>query len=317
MPDKVVLVTGASGFIGRQVLHPLIKLGYKVHGVFHKQHPDVPDVQWHACNLLDTPDTNTLLASTRPSHLLHTAWYTEHGKYWTAPENTAWLDASTHLFERFIAQGGQRILGVGRCAEYDWQRQDKTPWKETDPCWPLTPYGQAKLALLQRLAAMPVSSYAWARVFMLFGPDEKPQRLVSSVVRAALADGPVLCTEGSQVRDFIDTGFCGEALAAVLHSGVTGPINIGSGDVMSIADLVKLVCELCNYTGEIKFGAIVMNKNEPAFLAPDLTRLHNEVKFAQQQDIRHALSKIIAAQQEPLKSLTALHDKAKSEASDR
>ena len=296
MSDKVVLVTGANGFIGQHVLQPLIDLGYQIHGVSRNGAPDMPQVQWHACNLLDTAATSALLSSVRPTHLLHVAWYTEHGKYWTAQENTAWLDASTHLFEKFTEQGGQRILGVGSCAEYDWQRQDKVPWKETDPWRPLTLYGQTKLALLQKLATLPVRSYAWARLFMLFGPDEKPQRLVSSVIHTARAGGPVLCTEGSQIRDFMDTRLCGVALAAVLHSGVTGPVNIGSGDAMPVADLVKLVCELCNYSGEIKFGAIPMNKNEPCFIVPDLSRLRNEVKFAQRQDIRYALSEVIASQ---------------------
>jgi UDP-glucuronate decarboxylase len=292
MPAKTVLVTGASGFIGRQTLQPLIDLGYKVHAV--SRHPlDIADVQWHSCDLLETATTKSLLEKIRPSHLLHSAWYAEHGKFWMAPENAAWLEASTYLFKKFISCGGQRILGVGTCAEYDWQREGKTPWQETDPCHPHTPYGQAKLTLLNRLATLPVS-YGWARIFTLFGPHENRNRLVPYTIRTALAGENILCTEGSQIRDFIDTRVCGKALARLLESDVIGSVNIGSGETTSISNLVKKICTLCDYTGNIKFGAVAMNKNDPSFMVPDLSRLRNEAGFHTLQNTSQALTEMIA-----------------------
>ena len=298
MSFKTALVTGASGFIARQTLLPLVELGYKVHGVTRNDGLDVPRVQWHACDLLNPTEIDRLLEELRPSHLLHMAWYTEHGKFWTAPENTAWLAASTYLFERFVSYGGQRILGVGTCAEYDWQREDKVAWKETDPCHPHTLYGKAKLTLYKRLEALPVSS-AWARIFMLFGAHERPERLVPYTIERALAGEPILCTEGTQVRDFIDTRLCGRALAQLLDSNVAGPVNIGSGETTTIAELVKLICEVCAYKQNIQFGAIPMNKNDPPYIVPDLSRLRNEVRFTERQDTRQALTELVAERRKP------------------
>src|SRR3954471_24528139 len=104
MPDKTVLVTGAHDFIGKQTREPLRALGYKV----------LPST----CNLLEAAATERMLAELKPTHLLHAAWYTAYGKFWNAPENTAWLEASTFLFKKFIAHGGHRIVGIGSCAEY-------------------------------------------------------------------------------------------------------------------------------------------------------------------------------------------------------
>lgn len=282
MPDKIVLVTGAHGFIGRQTLQPLRDLGY--------------NMQPCTCDLLDAGATEKMLAELRPTHLLHTAWYTAHGKFWAAPENAAWLDASTHLFEKFIACGGRRIVGVGSCAEYDWQRAGKTPWKETDPCRPHTAYGQAKLDLQERLSRLPVSS-AWARIFLLFGPDEKPERLVPYAIQKALAGEDVLCTAGTQVRDFIDTRVCGRALARLLDSDVTGPVNIGSGETTTIGALVRLVCELCGHPESAKLDAVPMNENDPPYMVPDLSRLRHETGFTEHQDTRGALLNLVVEAQ--------------------
>jgi nucleoside-diphosphate-sugar epimerase len=296
MPNETVLVTGASGFIARQILQPLLDLGYEVHGVSHRPDTDRGlSVHWHSCNLLNALDTEDLLARVRPSHLLHAAWYVEHRKFWMAQENNAWLEASTYLFKRFIAQGGKRIVGIGTCAEYDWKRSDSKLWKETDACHPHTLYGQTKLKLQERLSRLPVS-YAWARLFNVFGLFENPQRLVPYVIQSALNREPALCSAGTQIRDFIDTTRCGRALAQTLDSDVSGIINIGGGEAphLSIADIVKHLCSECGHPDAPKFGALPMNMSEPAFMIPDISRLQHEVKFVERYNTLQTLSNLVA-----------------------
>src|ERR1700722_8394677 len=110
-----VLVTGATGFIGRQSLKPLLQRGYEVHGIsFGPQpRPAIPEVIWHEVNLLNPLATENLLAEVRPTHLLHFAWYVEHGKYLMAPENQLWVKASVSLAETFAKNGGKRFVGAG------------------------------------------------------------------------------------------------------------------------------------------------------------------------------------------------------------
>src|SRR5205823_13981481 len=58
--------------------------------------------------------------SVRPSHLLHLAWETEHGHFWTSPENLRWVEAALHLWRRLDEVSGYRAVGAGTCAEYTW-----------------------------------------------------------------------------------------------------------------------------------------------------------------------------------------------------
>ena len=85
---KKVLLTGATGFIGRHCLPLLIAQGYEVHAVYAKAAGgEHPGLQWHKANLLDPSQIYMLMEEVLPTHLLHFAWYAIPGKYWTSPEN--------------------------------------------------------------------------------------------------------------------------------------------------------------------------------------------------------------------------------------
>src|SRR3989304_8960295 len=120
---KKVLATGATGFIGRHSLPRLLESGYEVHAVGGQRPPEVPsrDIVWHRANLLEPGEIASLVGRVQPTHLLHFAWYAVPGKYWTAPENLAWVRATINLMQVFSDHGGRRAGVAGGCAEKDWE----------------------------------------------------------------------------------------------------------------------------------------------------------------------------------------------------
>jgi nucleoside-diphosphate-sugar epimerase len=115
---KNVMLTGASGFIGRHCIPLLIENGYEVHAFTSRKNAhDDQKVTWHTIDLLDPEQVHTLMKSICPSHLIHFAWYTVPGKYWSALENIQWLQASLNLVQEFSVGGGERMVGAGTCAE--------------------------------------------------------------------------------------------------------------------------------------------------------------------------------------------------------
>src|SRR5450631_482818 len=90
-----VLVTGASGFVGVPVLAELAGRGEEVHALSRRSSPsDVQGVHWHRVDLGDDSALEQLIGEIAPERLVHLAWYVEHGRFWTAPENVLWVERS-------------------------------------------------------------------------------------------------------------------------------------------------------------------------------------------------------------------------------
>ena len=279
-----VLVTGASGFIGRHALEPLVRRGFDVHAVTSRPPPaaDAPaEVTWHRADLLDARTHDALLAAAAPSDLLHLAWYAEHGRFWTSTENLRWSAATIGLVQAFAERGGRRVVGAGSCAEYRWG--DRGPCVEgVTPLEPATLYGAAKHAthtLLHAAAGELGIELAWGRVFFLYGPGEAPGRLVASIARALLAGERAPTGDGTQLRDFMHVADVAGAFAALLDSGVGGAVNIGSGEARPLRTLIEAVGAAAGRPELLDVGALAPRPGDPDELVADVARLRGEVGF--------------------------------------
>ena len=294
-----VLVTGASGFIGRNALEPLVRRGFDVHAVTSRDAApaDAPaDVHWHRADLLDANAHRDLVATAAPSDLLHLAWYAEHGRFWTSTENLRWSAATIALVQAFAEHGGRRAVAAGSCAEYRWG--DPGPCVEgVTPLEPATLYGVAKHATHALLAAAagPLGiELAWGRVFFLYGPGEAAGRLVASIVRALLAGEPAPTGDGSQVRDFMHVSDVGAAFATVLDSTVTGAVNIGSGEGRPLRDVIAAIGAAAGRQELLEIGSLPPRPGDPDELVAGVARLRDEVGFVPAIGLEEGIARTVA-----------------------
>jgi len=327
-PVGRVLVAGAGGFIGRHTLAPLLAAGYEVHAVTSRPvSGGVPvidasvgsldvappaEVRWHHAGLLAPGAAGELMSQARPSHLLHLAWNTRPGVYWTTLENLDWVAASLALLRAFGEAGGRRAVVAGTCAEYAWERsthcveEDATAGagagahargaRGVTPTRPATLYGAAKHGLhvvARAWARQSGVALAWGRVFHVYGPHEHPDRLVSGVARALLRGEEARCTHGRQVRDFLYAPELGGAFAALLRSEVTGAVNMASGEPLTIAELVQAIAAAAGRPELVRLGALAANPAEPQRLTAEVRRLREEVGWTPTAGLREGVERTV------------------------
>jgi nucleoside-diphosphate-sugar epimerase len=292
--SRRVLLTGATGFVGRHAGAALARRGFEVHAVARAPGPAAEGVAWHAADLLDGDAARRLVDRIRPTHLLHLAWYVEHGKFWHSPENLRWVAASLELVRAFRQAGGERAVLSGTCAEYEWGHGLCS--EASTPTVPATLYGACKLALhqvVEAYARQSGMSAAWGRIFLLYGPHEPPARLVASVARALLRGEPAPCSHGMQVRDFLHAADAADAFAALLDSDVRGAVNIGSGEPVALRDVVQALAARAGRPDLLRLGALPAAPGDPAALTADVSRLRGEVGWSPALSLEAGLDDVV------------------------
>ena len=294
---KRVLLTGASGFIGRHAIPFLIEKGYEVHAVYKDRNHGLKEennLYWHKCNLLNSLEQEQLLAEVKPSHLLHLAWYAIPGKYWMSLENLKWVKASSEFIVNFVKQGGIRAVVAGTSAEYDWSTGYCS--EKVTLLKPSSIYGTCKNNLhdtIQQISTKTGLSYAWGRVFYLYGPYEYPDRLVASVICSLIKDKNVTCHHGNLIRDFLHVQDAASAFVSILDSNVMGPVNIASGISVALMDVVNTIADKLNKRALVRFEVSPSTINEPGMLVADTKRLNSEVDWVPGYEIERGLEQTI------------------------
>jgi dTDP-6-deoxy-L-talose 4-dehydrogenase (NAD+) len=267
--SKIILLTGATGFVGQQVLRflrensvsvRLVVRDKKKHQIDHTDHVD--DILVTSDLFLET-DTWWRAACEGIDTVIHLAWYAEPGNYLQSPINIDCLAGTLALAKACTKSGVRRFVGVGTCFEYDLSQgylSIDTPLK------PDTPYAAAKVAAYFALSKyMEVSgiNFAWCRLFYLYGEGEDHRRLVP-YLRAKLEAGEVAnLTGGNQVRDFLNVKDAGRMIVEVALGTKQGPINVCSGSPITVRQLSEKIAAEYGRLDLLRFGTRPDNLTDP------------------------------------------------------
>ena len=276
-----VLVTGANGFIGSEVVRTLVEAGHEVVALDRpaasaERLTAVADrIERVAIDLDESPAVRALVEAARPAALIHLAWYANPVDYLVSHANLASLSATARLVEAVLAAGCRKLVLAGSCVEY--QPHDRA-LREDDPLDPGTLYGACKQAawlVTKALAASAGAELAWARVFHLHGPGEDPRRLIQWVASELRAGRPVELTDGSQVRDHLHVADVASGLVTLLAAGASGAYNVCSGEPVALKKVLQTVGEIVGRPELLRFGARPHRQGEMMFLAGDSRRLRS------------------------------------------
>lgn len=270
--SRRVLLTGGTGFVGRQVLASLLEEEVSVLPVVRNQSagklPASPKIEAPICsnNLFEEDENWWKHNLQRVDILLHLAWYAEPGRYQFSTANMNCLIGTLQMALAAAKVGVKRIVGVGTCFEYAPSNQ---PLSVDSPLAASSPYSACKLATyfaLSQVLPQYKVEFSWCRLFYLYGNGEDARRLVPAI-RKNLSEGrPIDLTRGDQVRDFLDVREAGRQIAGVALSGQTGAVNICSGKPVTVRALAESIADEYGLRNLLNFGARKDNPVDPPYV---------------------------------------------------
>jgi len=293
--SKTVLLTGATGLIGRQVIAPLQDLGLTVLAA-SRGGADVGTAAGIKLDILDPEQPKQVFSSGLITHLVHLAWHDHPKDRWTSPSNLDWAAATLRLVRAFAEAGGERVVAAGTCAEYEW---GEDVLSETAPLKQNSLYGAAKATTGMALTAAAPSlgiSMAWARIFFCYGPGEPKGRLLGDLIKGISAGETVDCTDGLQERDFLHTADVGRALAAILDSELEGAVNVASGNATPVKDLIGEVAAQMGHPERVNLGAKERPLDDAKRVVADISKLRDGTGFKPQFDLKVGVADVLKSE---------------------
>jgi nucleoside-diphosphate-sugar epimerase len=242
MGGPSVVVTGASGFVGRTVLAALAARGIRPTAVTRDRRRlsnlklDLAIVEGD----IGAPDPAFIAEVARHNILLHLAW-DGLPNYKSLHHFETELPAQYRFLKAAVAAGSRSIVVTGTCFEYGMQEGRLV---ETGPAQPTNPYGYAKKALLQQLSLLKQETpfaLTWARLFYMYGTGQNPKSIYSQLAAAVdRGDDHFDMSAGEQIRDYLPIEEVGEVLVRLTLLGRdVGIVNICSGQPRSMRGVVE------------------------------------------------------------------------------
>lgn len=243
-----VLVTGATGFVGRHVVAALVARGHSVVAASRTRRtaasmPWFGQVSYVECDV-QRDFARLLEAQPPPDVLLHLAWpgLPNYRDFFHLHEN---LPADLRFLSAAVSRGVPRLMVAGTCLEYGMQFG---PLEENGDTRPTTAYGLAKDTLRKSLQLLQGSlpfTLQWVRLFYMYGEGQNPKSLLATLDRAIDEGLPAFnMSAGDQLRDYLPIeAVAGHFARLVEHPECSGVINCCSGRPVSVRQMVEQRCE--------------------------------------------------------------------------
>ncbi len=276
---QIILLTGATGFVGKQILKAVANQDVMLRLVVRKGTQLVIDPAWKLDRIVETTD---LFAHDSTwwgevcqgvDTIIHCAWYAKPGKYLQSSKNIDCLIGTLNLAKGCVTAGVRRFVGIGTCFEYDLSLgvlSTETSLK------PITPYAAAKasayIELSQFFSAEHIE-FVWCRLFYLYGEGEDSRRLVPYIHQQLSNGKEAALSSGTQIRDFLDVVEAGRVIAQVAKGKLQGSVNICSGVPITVRQLAEQIADKYERCDLLKFGTRPDNIVDPPCVVGVRTKL--------------------------------------------
>ena len=244
-----ILVTGASGFIGGHLCRQLVAQGHRVLGVTRSADAELPEgVERHVLDLGEEEQVIRLFEKENPQTIFHLAGHVvaKRGVEEVMPSFQCTLATTVHLLMAAQKHSKGRFIQIGSLEE---------PVKMGDP--PASPYAASKAAAsgyARMFHALYGLRVVIARVFMVYGPDQKDRKkLIPYVIDSLLKGESPRLSSGKRLVDWIHVADVVEGLIALAATpGIEGQtVDLGSGELVSVHSLVQRLAEITPSTGSL------------------------------------------------------------------
>jgi dolichol-phosphate mannosyltransferase len=303
-PQKRVLVTGATGFIGANLAHRLVRDGHEVHLLVR---PADMDARWrlrtiwdacqvHAVELQELERVREIVTSVDPQWIFHLAAY---GAYSSQSDVQRIVSTNynglVNLLEASVSTGFEAFVNAGTSSEYGWK--DHAPL-ESELAEPNSHYAATKAAATtycRFVAQHHRRNVSTLRLYSVFGPWEDPTRLLPTLILRGLQGelpplvSPTIARDYVFVDDIVDAFIC---VAQTPPSDFGAVLNVGTGVQTTLREMVEQVRTLFHIDAEPSWGSMPDRAWDTDVWVCDPTSIQKTLGWKPAYDVEQGLRRL-------------------------
>lgn len=230
--SELLLITGASGYLGRELARQAVASGRRVVGTYHRAPAAIDGVEWHPLDVRSRPAVHRLVAELTPAAIVHAA-VAEPNDWATNADGAAYVALAAHdAGARLIHLSSDAIFGGAQDAYDERARPD-----------PISPYGAAKAAAETAVGAI-LPQAAIVRTSLIIGDEPyKHVRMVLDMLSGHRDDA--LFTD--EIRCPIDVRDLAAATLELVDGDWRGVLNVAGAEAISRYALGVLIARRRGY----------------------------------------------------------------------
>jgi len=287
-----VLVTGASGFIGTHLCRHLNQQGAEITGTYLNHKPEGEHAKWICLDLTNQEAVSHLIHTIQPTHIFHLASHVQGQRE---------IDTVLPTFENNLISTINILTAAqqaGCCKRLVMTNSQEEPDQSNAIAIPSSPYAASKFAasayarMFHALYSLPI---VIARVFMVYGPEQKDHRkLVPYTILKALNGQTPELSSGQRNIDWVYVSDVVNGLSQLgCKTGLEGEtIDLGSGQFHTVKEVVEKTLKQIDPTIKGNFGAVADRAMEQERLA-DAQKTNHKLNWRAQVTLEDGLTKTI------------------------
>jgi len=294
-----VVLTGATGFIGRRVASQLLTRGHRVLALLHKT-PWASSDPNLSCVDLGLTNQDTLLHFLSSGGTEFQSGFTFVDLAWNLERNAHYTPYVEHirrftlLLEILEPLGLKKVIGIGTSDEYGAQEGVVEEHADVAPL--SSPYAWSKRAthtLLEAWGKQRERTVFWLRPFIVYGPEQRGSMLIPYALNAVRTHTIANFSDGQQIRDFIYVDDAAEGIVSAVESSAQGSftLNLGTGKGVKVRSILEKIAELYGASELFRYGVQSKRMSEPQVRVADTRRAFEVLGWSAQVPWEEGIAK--------------------------
>lgn len=279
MTRKKILILGGSGFLATNLAKKLHKLNFNIFLLCKKKNISLKKkntIKYLFCDINNFQKLKKILKNINFEYVINLSGNINHNDK-KQTKQTHFIGLK-NIVKCLINKKIKLFIQAGSSLEYG---NYNSPQPEKKNCKPISFYGKVKLLASRYLLSKKITfKVVILRMYQIYGPHQKQNRLIPHVITSCLKNKTFDCTSGLQIRDFLFVDDFSNLILKILKKDKLKSkiYNVGSGKPILIKKLVKKIVKIIG-KGNPKFGALKMRKDETLNLYPNINKIKKEFKW--------------------------------------